>query len=112
MSIRNCKRFYTAEDATSFVVFESTSTFATTDQETISLTYESTKSSKSDLTGKKKAKRMSFLYDSGLPVFRSKFVYAALKNSSMQWKYGDWSPRFIVRLWQGRYRQCHCKLCK
>ena len=60
MSIRNLKRFYTAEDASSFVVYDSAPTFATPDEETMSLTYESPKSTKSDLPRKKRAKRVRF----------------------------------------------------
>ena len=75
MSIRNLKRFYTAEDASSFVVYDTAPTFATSDEETISLNYESAKSTKSDLPSKKKAMRVRFLNDSGLPGFRSKFGY-------------------------------------
>ena len=53
MSIRNLKRFYTAEDASFFVVYDSEPTFATSDEETMSLTYESPKSTKSDLPRKR-----------------------------------------------------------
>ena len=60
MSIRNHNRFYTAEDASSFIVCDSASTFATPDEETMSLTYDSAKSTKSDLPRKKKAKRVRF----------------------------------------------------
>ena len=112
MSIRNLKRFYTAEDASSFVVYDSAPTFATPDEETMSLTYESPKSTKSDLPRKKKAKRVRFLDDSGLTGFRSKFGYPPLKDRSVQWKDRGWTPRFMVRLWQERYRECPCKVCE
>ena len=75
MPVRNLKRFYTAEDASSFVVCDSAPTFATSGEETMSLTYESPKSTKSDLPRKKKVKRLRFLDDSGLTGFRPKFVY-------------------------------------
>ena len=109
MSIRNLQRFYTAEDASSFVVHDSTPTLATPGDETMSLTYESPKSTKSDLPRTKKAKRVRFLYDSGLTDFRSKFGYPPLKYGSVQWKDMGWTPRFMVRLWQERYRECPCK---
>ena len=54
MSIRNLKGFYTAEDASSFVVYASAPTFATPDEETMSQTYESPKSTKSDCLGKRR----------------------------------------------------------
>ena len=97
MSIRNLKRFYTAEDASSFVVYDSSTTFATPDEETMSLTYESPKSTKSDLPSKKKANRVRFLDDSGMTGFRSKFVYAPLKDRSVQWKDSGCTTRFMVR---------------
>ena len=100
MSIRNLKRFYTAEDASSFVVYDSTTTFATPDEETISLTYESPKSTKSDLPRKMQAKRMRFFHHSGLTSFRSKFGYPALKHRSVQWKDRGWTPGFMVRMFQ------------
>ena len=78
MSIRNLKRFYTAEDASSFVVYDSASTFPTSDEETICLTYESPKATKSDLPRKKQAKMVRLLDDSGLTGFRSKFGYPPL----------------------------------
>ena len=84
MSIRNLKRFYTAEDASSFVVYNSAPTFATPDEETMSLTYESPKSTKSDLPTKKKAKRAGFLNDSGLTGFSSKCGYPSWKHRSVQ----------------------------
>ena len=108
MSIRNLKRFYTAEDASSFVVYDSAATFASPDEETMSLTYESPKSTKSDLPRKKKAKRVRFWDDSGLTGFRSQFGYPPLKDRSVQWKDRGWTPRFMVRLWQERYRECPC----
>ena len=86
MSIRNLNRFYNAEDASSFVVHDRASTFASPDEETMSLTYESPKSTKSDLPRKKKAKRVRFLNDTGLTGFRSKFGYSPLKVRSVQWK--------------------------
>ena len=86
MSIRNRNRFYGAEDASSFVVYDSGPTFATTDEETMSLTYESPKSTKSDSPRKKKAKRVRFLDDFGQTGFRSKFLYPPLKDRSVQWK--------------------------
>ena len=85
-SIRNLKRFYTAEDASFFVVYDSAPTFAIPDEETMSLTYESPKSTKPDLPRKKTAKRVRFLYDSRLTGFRSKFAYPLLKDRSVQWK--------------------------
>ena len=112
MSIKNLKRFYTAGDASSFVVYESGPTFATLDEETMSLTDESAKSTKSDLPRKKKAKRVRFLNHSGLSSFRSKLGYPPLKDSSVQWKDRSWTPKFIVRLWQERYRECPCKVCQ
>ena len=99
MSIRNLKRFYTAEDASSFVVYDSAPTFATPDEETMSLTYESPRSTKSDLPRKKKAIRVRFLDDSALTGIRSKFGYPALKDKSMQWKDRGWTPRVMLRLW-------------
>ena len=84
MPIRNLKRFYTAEEASSFVVYDSAPTFATPDEEIMSLTYESPKSPNPDLPSKKKAKRVSFLDDSGLTGCRSKFVYPTLKDSRVQ----------------------------
>ena len=86
MSIRNLQRFYTAENATSFVVYDSAPAFATTDKKTIKLTHESPKSTKSDLARKEKSKSMRFLEYSGLPDFRSKLEYPAFKNSSVQGK--------------------------
>ena len=83
MSIRNRKRFYPAEDASSFLVYPSATTFATIDGETMSLTYESPKSSKSDLPRKEKAKRVRFLDDAGLTGFRSKFGYPPIKDGSV-----------------------------
>ena len=112
MSIRKLKRFYTGEDASSFVVYDSEPTFATPDQETISRTYESPKSTKFDLPRKKKAKKVRFLDDSDLTGFRSKFAYPPLKDRSAQWKDRGWTPRFMVRLWQERYRECPCKVCE
>ena len=112
MSIRNLKRFNSAEVASSFVVYDCGPTFATTDEWTMCQTYESPKSTKSDLAKKKKAKRVRFLHDSGLTGFRSKFVYPPLKDRSVQWKDGGWTPRFMVRLWQERYRKCPCKVCE
>ena len=100
--MRNLKRFYTAENASSFVVYESAATFSTPYEETMSLTYESPKSTESDLPRKKKAKRVRFLYDSGLTGFRSKFGYPPLKDRGGQWKERVWTPRFMVRLWQER----------
>ena len=70
----------------------------------ISLTYESPKSNMSDLPIRKKANRVSYLYDSGLTRFRYKFEYATLKNSNVQWKDRGWTSRFNVRLSQDRYR--------
>ena len=110
MSIRNLQRFYTAEDASSFVVYDSAPTFATPDDETMSLTYESPKSTKSDLPRKNKANRVRFLDNSGLTGCRFKFGYPPLKDRSMQLKYGGWTPKFMVRLWQERYRECPYKL--
>ena len=74
ISIRNLTRCYTAEDASSFVVYDNAPTFATPDEETMSLTYESPKSTKSDVPRKKKAKRGRSLDDCDLTGFRSKFV--------------------------------------
>ena len=84
MSIRNLKRLYTGEDATSFVVYDSAPTFATLNAETLGLTYESPKSTKSDLRRKQKAKRVRFLDDSGLTGFRSKYRYPPLKDRTVQ----------------------------
>ena len=78
----------------------------------MSLTYESPKSTKTDLPRKQKAKRVRFLYDCGLTGFRSKYGYPPLQNRSVQRKDRGWTPRFMVRLWQERYRGCHCKVCK
>ena len=83
MCIRNLKRFYTAEDASSCVVHDSVTTFATPDEETMSLTYESAKPTKSDLPQKKNAKSVRFLDESGLTGFRSKFGYPPLKDRSV-----------------------------
>ena len=94
------------------MVYDSAPTFATPDEETMSLTYESPKSTKSDLHRKKKAQRVRFLDDPGLTGFRSKFGYPALKDRSMQGKDRRWTPRFMVRLWQERYRECPCKVCE
>ena len=112
MSIRNLKRFYTAEDASSFVVYDSAPTFATPDEETMSLTNESPKSTKSDVPKKRKANRVRFLYDSHLTGFRSKFGYPPLKDRSVQEKDRSWTPRFMMRLWQERCRECPCKVCE
>ena len=76
--------------------------FATPDEESMSLTYESSQSTKSDLPRKKKAKRVRLLDDSGLTGFRSKFAYRPLKDRSVQWKHRGWTPRLMVRLWQER----------
>ena len=105
MSVRNLDRFYSAENANSFVAYDSTPPFGTTDEETMSLTNESPKSTKSDLHSKKKAKRVRFLDDSGLTGFRSKFVYATLKDRSVEWKDRGCTTRLMVRLWQERYRE-------
>ena len=110
MSMRNLQRFYTAEDASSFVLNDSTPTFATPDKETMSLTYESPKPTKSDLLRKKKAKRVRFLDDSGMTGDRSKFGYPHLKDRSVQWKDRGWTPRFMVRLWEERFRESPCKV--
>ena len=110
MSIRSLKKFYTAVDASSFVVCDRAPTFATPDEETISLAYKSPESSKSDLTSTKQAKRVRFWDDSGLTGFRSKFVYPHLKDRSVQWMDRGWTTRFIVRLWQARYRGCPYKV--
>ena len=83
MSIRNLERFFTAEDTSSIVVYDSAPTFATPDEETMCLTYLSPKSTKSDLRSKKKANRMRFLDNPGLTGFRSKFGYAPLKHRSV-----------------------------
>ena len=112
MSIRNLQRSYTTEDASSFVVYDSAPTFATTDEETMSLTYESSKSTESNIPRKKKAKRVRFLDDSGLTGFRTKFGYHSLKDRSLQWQDRGWTPRFMVRLWQERYRESPCKVCE
>ena len=98
MAIRNLKRFYTAEDASSFVMYNSATTFATPDEETMSVTYESTKSTDSDLPWKKKAKRVRFLHDFGRPGFSSQVGYPPLKDRSKQWKDSGWTHRFMVRL--------------
>ena len=111
-SIRNLKRFYTAEDASSFVMCDRVPTFATPDEETMSLTYESAKSTKSDLLRKPKANRSKFLHDPGLTGFRSKLDYPLWKDRSVQWKQKGCTPRFMVRLWQERYRECPCKVCE
>ena len=112
MTIRNLERFYTVEDASSFVVYDSAPTFTTPDEETMSLTYESAKSTKSDLPRKKKVKRVRFLDDFGLTGFRSKFGNPPLKDRRVQWKHRGCTPRFMVRLWQERYRECPCKGCE
>ena len=112
MSIRNLKRFYTAEDASSFVVYDSALTFATPGEETMSLSYESPKSTKSDLPEKKKPKRVRFLDDSVLTAFRSTFGNPPLMDRSVQGKDRDWTARFMVRLWQERYRECPCQVCE
>ena len=104
MSIRNLKRFYTAENASSVVVYDSTPSFVTPDEEAMSLTYESPKSTQSDLPRKKKAKRLRFLYDSDLTGFRSKFGYPCWQDRSVQWKDRSRTSSFMVRLWQERYR--------
>ena len=49
MSIKNLKRFYTAEDASSFVRYDRAPTFTSPHEESRSKTYESSKLSKSDL---------------------------------------------------------------
>ena len=110
MSIRNLKRFYTAEHASSFVLYDSAPTFTTPDKETMSLTYESAKSTKCDLPSKKKAKRVRFVDDSGVTGVRSKFGYPSLKDRSVQWRDRGWTPTFMVRLGQARYRECPCKV--
>ena len=112
MSSRNLKRFYPVEDASSFVVYDSAPTFATPDEETMSLTYESPKSTKSDLPRKKQAKMVRFLDDSGLTGFRSKLEYLALKHRSVQWKDSGCTSRFMVRLCQESNRECHYKVCE
>ena len=104
MSIRNLNRFYPAEDASPFVVYNSAPTCATPDEETMSLTYESPKSTKSDLPRKGKAKRVRFVDDSGQTGFGSEFAYPPFKDRSLQWKDRGWTPRFMVRLWQERSR--------
>ena len=80
------------------MVYDSEPTFATPDEETMSLTYESPKSTKSDLPRKKKAKRGRFLDEFGLTGLRSKFEYAPLKDRSVQWKDMGWTAGFMVRL--------------
>ena len=94
------------------MVHDRAPTFATSDEETMSLTYESPKSTKPNLRRKKKTKKVRVLYDSGLTGFRSKFVYPPLKDRSVQWKDRGWTPRFMVRLWLERYRECPCKVCE
>ena len=112
MSIRNRTRFYTAGDASSFVVYDSAPSFAAPHQETMSLTYESLKSGTSDLPMTKKAKRVRLLDDSGLTGFRSKFGDPPLQDRNVQWNDSGCTPRFMVRLWQERYRECPCKVCE
>ena len=112
IAIRNIKRFYTAVDASSIVVYDSATTFATPDEKSLNLTYVSPKSTKSDLPRKKKPKMVSFLYDSGLTGFRSKFEYPTWKDRSVQWKDRGWTHRFMMRLWQERYRECPPKVCE
>ena len=112
MSIRNLKRLYTAEYTSSFVQYDSAPTFATLDEETMSGTYESPNSTKSDLDSKKKVKRVRFSHDCGLTGYRSKFGYPPLKDRSVECKDRGWTPRFMVRLWQERYRECPCKVCE
>ena len=104
MSIRNLKRFYSAEDTRSFVMYDRAPAFAPADEETMSLTYESPKSTKSDLLRKEEAKRVRFLDDSGLPGLRSKFGFPTLKDSSVQLIDRGWTPTFIVRWWPETYR--------
>ena len=71
----------------------------------MSLTYESPKSTNSDLPSKTNAKRVSLLDHSGLTGVRSKFRYPALKDRRVQWKDRGWTTRFMVWLWQERYRE-------
>ena len=84
MSIRNLNRFYSAEDVSSFVVYHCAAVFATRTEEPMSRTYESSKSTRSDLPRKKKAKMGSFLDHSGLTGCRSKFEYPPLTDRSVQ----------------------------
>ena len=84
MTIRNLKRFYIADDASSIVVYHSVPTFAAPDEETMNMTYETPTSTKSDLASKEQAKMVRFLDDSALTGFRSKFEYPAVKDSSVQ----------------------------
>ena len=112
MSIRNHKSSYTAEDPSSFVLYDGAPTFAAPDEETISLSDESRQATKSDLPRNKKAQRVRFLDDSGVTGFRFKFVYPPLRDRSVQWKDRGWTSRFMVRLWEKRYRECSCKVCK
>ena len=98
MSIRNLKRFYTAENTSSVVVYDSTPTFAIPDAATMSLTYASAGLPKSKLPKKKKGKSVRFLNDSGLTGFRSKFGYPPSKDRSVQGKDSGWTPSFMVRL--------------
>ena len=65
------------------MVYDRVSGFATPDEETMSLSYESPKSTKSDLLRKKNAKRVKLLYNTGLTNLISKFAYPASNDSSM-----------------------------
>ena len=112
MSITNLERFYTAEDVSSFLLYDSAGTFPMSDARTVSLTCVSSKSTKSAWPRKKKAQSLRFLDDSGRTGFRFKFGYPALKDRCMQGKDGRWTPKFMVRLWQERYRECPCRMCE
>ena len=68
------------------MVCDSAPTFAIPNVETMTVTYESPKLTKSDLAEDKKAKRMRFLDDSDMTGFRSTFGYPLLKDRSVQWK--------------------------
>ena len=84
MSIRNLKRFYSEEDASFFVVYDSLATLATTDEETMRLTYKSPKSTKSDFPRKMNTRRVRYLHNSHVTGYRSKFEYPTLKDRSVQ----------------------------
>ena len=58
------------------------------------------------------AKSVRFLDDSGLPGFKSKFVNPPLQDRCVQWTDSGWTPRFMMRLWQERYRKCLYEVCE
>ena len=55
---------------------------------------------------------MRFWDDSGLTSFRSKFGYPRLKDSSVPLRDSGVTTKFMVRLWQKRYRECPCRVCE